>query len=120
MKMSEKPTYEELEQRIRKLEQAGIVFETSGEDPGLTTGDEVRLKFRLPLFHKSHYFDIKAQITEMVHSATGAFVTTNFSQIAEEDQASISQFVKDMQFLRRQARGSVDFDGSSAPEDLAP
>lgn len=90
--------------RIRKLEEEGIAFETEEIEIKMMVGSEVRLKFRLPLFRKSHYFDITAVITEMVHSTTGAMITTQFTHIFDEDRNSIAQFVRDMQFLRREAK----------------
>jgi anti-sigma B factor antagonist len=102
--------------KIRILEEDRLAFETDDENMKMvvgesdqanrfTVGSEIRLKFRLPLFRKSHYFDASARIRKMLHSATCTRITAKFTQIPEEDQASISQFVKDMQFLRKEARG---------------
>jgi anti-anti-sigma factor len=92
--------------RIRKLEEDRTRFETQETEIPISSGSEVRLKFRLPLFRKSHYFDITAKITDMVHSSTGVSVAAEFTHIFEEDRKSIAQFVQDMQFLRKEARES--------------
>ena len=42
----------------------------------------------------------------MIHSSTGITITTQFTYIFDEDRKSIGQFVKDMQFLRKEARGT--------------
>lgn len=89
--------------RIRKLEEDRILLEMDDEDTDLDKGMALKLKFRLPLFRKSHYFDITAEITEIVHSSAGASVKARFTQISDDDKASIGQFVKDMQFLRKEA-----------------
>jgi anti-anti-sigma factor len=89
--------------RIRKLEEEGIHFEVDDPDTEMAQGMPVKLKFRVPLFRKSHYFDITAEITEIVHSTGGATVKARFTQISDEDRTSIGQFVKDMQFLRKEA-----------------
>ena len=92
--------------RTRKLEEHGIVFETAGVKSVLGAGSEVRLKFRLPLYRKSHYFDIIAEITEAVHTTGDITFTARFTHMSDDDQKSIAQFVKDMQFLRREANSS--------------
>ncbi|MFH2001695.1 MAG: STAS domain-containing protein [Planctomycetota bacterium] len=89
--------------KIRTLEENRIVFETAGTNANLISETEVKLKFRLPLFSKSYYFDISAKIIETIHSSNGVSVTAEFSQIQDEDRNSIAQFVKDMQFLKKEA-----------------
>jgi stage II sporulation protein AA (anti-sigma F factor antagonist) len=89
--------------RIRTLEEDRLVFETSETGLKEASKNLVKLKFRLPLFKKSHYFDIGARIVEMVHSTAGTVITVRFKEIADEDRQSIAQFVKDMQFLRKEA-----------------
>jgi anti-anti-sigma factor len=101
--------------KIRNLEEDRLAFETDDEglkmvvgkqdeSENFAVGSSIRLKFRLPLFKKSHYFDVIAKISKMIHSATSARITAKFTEIPEADQASISQFVQDMQFLRKEAR----------------
>lgn len=92
--------------RIRKLDEDGLVFETEQTEVAMETGAQIRLKFRLPLFKKSHYFDLTAEVSETVHSSSGLMITSKFAHIFEEDRKSITQFVKDMQFLRKEARES--------------
>jgi len=92
--------------RIRMLDEDGIHFETEEHDIKIKGDSEVRLKFRLPLFRKSHYFDITAKVQEVVHSSAGIMISTKFDHIFEDDRESISQFVKDMQFLRKEANNS--------------
>ena len=92
--------------RIRMLDEKGIHFETDDQSVKLDDGAEVRLKFRLPLYRKSHYFDMTAKVSEVVHSTSGVMVSTEFDHVFDEDRTSIVQFVKDMQFLRKEARDS--------------
>ncbi len=92
--------------QIKKLEEGGMHFNLACEASGMAAGSEVKLKFRLPLFDKSHYFEIRAEITETVHSKTGAAISAKFTHISDEDRKSISQFVKDMQFLKREGSRS--------------
>ena len=92
--------------RIRQLDEKGIVFEIDDQETKLKAGIEARLKFRLPLYRKSHYFDIIGEINEVVHSDRGVQFTAKFTHVFDDDRESISQFVKDIQFLRREARGN--------------
>lgn len=89
---------------IRKLEENRIIFETDETRLQKIQGTDVRLKFRLPLFKKSHYFDVKAKITKMVHAATGTLINADIIQLTDEDRTSIAQFVQDMRFLRKEAQ----------------
>lgn len=89
--------------KIRKLDEDRIVFETGGTDANLISDTVVKLKFRLPLFSKSYYFDISAKIIETIHSSSGVTVTAEFVQIQDDDKKSISQFVQDIKFLKKEA-----------------
>lgn len=90
--------------RIRTLEEQGLSFYTEPPAPGLHAGFQVRLRFRIPLFRKDHYFEIPAEVTEAAHGETDSRFKARFLHLEEEERASIQQFLDDMHFLRREAR----------------
>lgn len=70
----------------------------------LVHGRTVQLKFRLPLYRRE-YFEPSARI-ESVESGSGTTnLTMRFTEISDDDQAAIENFVSDMNELRRAARG---------------
>jgi len=91
--------------RMRTLDRDRLVFEVPKTRADLASGLALQLKFRLPLYARSRYFEIPSTIEKIVHSSQGALVTASFNAVSEEDREALDQFVEDMQFLRKEARG---------------
>ena len=90
--------------KMISLEEDGMSLMVQESKQELAVGEEIKLKFRLPLFMKSHYFDAVASITEAVHSTSGVKLKCGFKSMGDEDRKSISQFVQEMKYLRQEAR----------------
>ncbi len=90
--------------KIASLEEDSITLRIPERREELLEGVECKIKFRLPLFRKGHYFEADVAIAESVHSTTDVQLKCNFKNIADEDRKSIAQFVEEMKFLRSEAR----------------
>ena len=90
--------------KIVVLEEEAITISVPEPRDDLAVGADVKLKFRLPLFMKAHYFDAGGTITEAVHSASGVKIKADLKSMADEDRKSIAQFVQEMKYLRHEAR----------------
>jgi len=56
--------------KMVSLEEEGMTLTVQDPREGLAVGEDIKVKFRLPLFMKSHYFDAVATVTEAVHSTS--------------------------------------------------
>lgn len=90
--------------KMASLEEDGMAIVVPEAGDELAAGAEIKVKFRLPLFMKSHYFDAVAEVAETVHTTQGVKLSCAFKSMADDDRVSISQFVKEMKFLRQEAR----------------
>jgi len=91
--------------RMVSLEEHGIRFVAKGTTDLYSSGSEVKVKFRLPLFRRAYYYEIPASIREAQSEGNdGVRVFAQFDEIHEEDRRSISQFLRDMRLLREEAR----------------
>lgn len=90
--------------KMVSLEEETMTLNIPESKDELATDAEIKIKFRLPLFMKSRYFDAKARITETVHSTSGVRIKCAFTEIAADDRKSIAQFVEEMKYLRGEAR----------------
>lgn len=91
-----------------KFERGGEKGEGSGLDPKVhfAPGNELQLKFRLPLYRKAYYFECTGRITRTQIAKSAVRVTVEFEGLSPDDKKSIHQFVQDMRFLKEEIRGS--------------
>lgn len=92
--------------RILELKEDGMALHVAYAASFFPSGIEVRAKFRLPLFKKSYYFEIPAQVAGAAPNEDGARVQIRFTSIQDEDRKSIQQFIRDMQFLRDELKNA--------------
>lgn len=90
--------------KIVSMDEDGLTMRIEEPREELVQGAECKIKFRLPLFRKGHYFEADVSITESVHSTTGVQLKCGFDNISDDDRKSIAQFVEEMKFLRAEAR----------------
>jgi len=90
--------------KILSLEEENLAIDISEKRDDLVVGAEIKVKFRLPLFMKGHYFDAVCAITEAVHTPSGVKIKCTFKSMNDDDRKSISQFVQEMKYLRQEAR----------------
>ena len=90
--------------KIVSLDESGMSIQVQEAKKELQADTECKIKFRLPLFRKGHYFEAIVDITEAVHSKSGIQLKCLFTSMNEEDRKSINQFVQEMKFLRSEAK----------------
>ncbi len=90
--------------KILSIEEKGMAISISEAKDEVAVGTEIGVKFRVPLFMKSYYFDALAEVTDTVHSTSDFRIKCTFKSMAEEDLKSISQFVEEMKFLKGEAK----------------
>lgn len=90
--------------KISALEEKYIMINLSDPKKDLVLGSACKVKFRLPLFRKGHYFEAGVVIEEAAHTETNSVIKCAFKDMKEEDRKSIAQFVEEMKFLRAEAR----------------
>lgn len=105
--------------KIEEIEEQAIRFrlETGEKEEGslpadfdpkvlFNPGNELQLKFRLPFYKKSYYFECKGKVKRTQIAKAVVRVTTEFVDISNEDAKSIKQFVSDMRFLKDEIKSS--------------
>ena len=90
--------------KMAALEEDGMTLTLPAANVDLPVGSDIKLKFRLPLFMKSHYFDAGATVVEAIRSGESLKIKCSFTNMDDENRSSISQFVQEMKFLREEAR----------------
>lgn len=90
--------------RISDLTEDGLSLSVSLKPHLFPSSADVRVKFRLPLFKRSYYFEIPSKVVDAVPEADGAKVKIRFTRIEDPDRESIRQFLSDMNFLRSEAK----------------
>lgn len=91
--------------RLAKLEKGGLECKLASNSPDLVHGRELRLKFRLPLYRKE-WFDPSARVESVSEDGGQCLVTMRFTQISDDDEQAIANFLDDMDDLRDAARGA--------------
>jgi len=91
--------------RIRRLDADALDCRLAAPAAKLTSGRDLRIKFRLPLYRKD-FFDLAARVDRVEDAAGGSTVSLRFTKVSPEDRADIQRFVDDMGDLRRAARGT--------------
>jgi anti-anti-sigma factor len=70
-------------------------------------GVAMNVKFRLPFYRKSYYFEAACDVTSASKAADGTLaVEMAFREMKPEDRKSIQQFVADMRFLKNEIPGT--------------
>ncbi len=90
--------------QMSSIDEAGITVKITEQREDLAEGTECKVKFRLPLYMKGHYFEAQAEITESKKIDTGTSLTCSFKSMNDDDQKSIAQYVEEMKFLRSEAK----------------
>ena len=72
-------------------------------DVACPTGANVKLSFRIPLYHPTHVFKVEAAITghEQIGRET-VILRTEFTEITDAERAAVVQYVKDLRFLNEE------------------
>ena len=92
--------------KMAALDEDGISFTSKADAALFGEGTEVKVKFRLPLFRRSYYFDVPCKIRSSSGSDEGTTVRADFEEIFEEDQRAIAQFVRDLRLLKEELRSA--------------
>ena len=96
---------------ILLLDPKGLTFEWGGrgqkfDDPELKAmfeaGTELELKFRLPLYKKSTYFECNATVDSVEVGDGAARVVTTFTDIDDEAAQAVQQYVADISLVRQE------------------
>ncbi|MEW6746826.1 MAG: STAS domain-containing protein [Planctomycetota bacterium] len=90
--------------KINALDEDGVSFTLPGDPSLFGRGDELKVKFRLPLYRNAYYFNITGRIERAEVTDEGVRVRAAFTDIYAEDRQSIAQFVADLKLLREEAR----------------
>lgn len=90
--------------RMVSLEEAGMVF--AAKAGNFEEGQELKVKFRLPLFRQSYYFHLPCTVSSVGKGGEGQEIKVAFGEIMEEDQRAIGQFVRDLRLLKDEIRSA--------------
>jgi anti-anti-sigma factor len=91
--------------RMEEIHENGIsiAFENLEDlsvEAAMPAGATVKLSFKIPLYHPSHVFEVEGAITG--HERLGretVLLRIDFTEISEEEQEAVKQYVKDLRFL---------------------
>jgi len=91
--------------RLEKMHETGLSFTFENLDrvdpeQVFATGRDVRLDFKLPLYHQSHVFRVAGEVEgqEQLGPET-ILVHVKFTEISEKEMMAVRQYVKDLRFL---------------------
>jgi len=72
-------------------------------DVACPAGANMKLSFRIPLYHPTHVFKVEAAITghEQIGRET-VILRTEFTEITDAERAAVVQYVKDLRFLNEE------------------
>ena len=98
--------------KIEEIEERALRFKVERAEDGpdydpkelFAPSSQLKLKFRLPLYKKAHYFECNGKIKRTQIGKEAVAVTTEFIDLPADDMKSIEQFVADMRFLKDEIR----------------
>jgi anti-anti-sigma factor len=102
--------------RMASLDSESLRFVWNGGSTGLTPfemgqmlaiGTELDVKFRLPLLQRGHC-EAVVKVEEVEERPDGVKLTTVFSALDKETKAAITQYARDMAYLKKELRSATD------------